>query len=152
MFAARLCALGIDEVHLVQDWGDPSFRDAFRQIALVHARMLQGTVMISLTATLLAGQETSELLKTLGLSPGTFFFQRRSNIRHDVQDIYRVLRHELSGWTFPDLDWVVDGNRKTIIYCSNFALGFRLRVYYNCRAPHKIIRICSTLHQACPVW
>jgi hypothetical protein len=41
-FTSRLSLLGIDEVHLVQDWGDPSLRDAFRHIALVHARMPRG--------------------------------------------------------------------------------------------------------------
>ncbi|KAF8798687.1 P-loop containing nucleoside triphosphate hydrolase protein [Phlegmacium glaucopus] len=145
VFTLRLCLLGIDEVHLVQDWGDPSFRDAFRHIALVHARMPRGTIIIGLTATLLAGQETTELLKTLGFTPGTFFFQRHSNIRRDVQDIYRVLRHGLSGWTFPDLDWVIEGNRKTLIYCPNFALCFRLRIYYYYKAPHKLVRIYNSL-------
>lgn len=145
MFSSRLCALGIDEVHLVQDWGDSSFRESFRHIALVHARMPRGTTLVGLTATLLAGQETTELLKTLALTPGNFFFQRRSNIRRDVQDIYRVLRHGLAGWTFPDLDWVVEGDRKTIVYCSNFALCFRLRVYYHYKAPHKAIRIYNSL-------
>ena len=144
-FTLRLCLLGIDEVHLVQDWGDPSFRDAFRHIALVHARMPRGTIIIGLTATLLAGQETTELLKTLGFTPGTFFFQRRSNIRRDVQDIYRVLRHGLSGWTFPDLDWIIEGDRKTIIYCANYALCFRLRTYYYYKAPHKLVRIYNSL-------
>ena len=41
--------------------------------------MPRGTTMVALTATLLAGEETTELLKTLGLVPGAFFFQRRSN-------------------------------------------------------------------------
>ena len=144
-FSSRLCALGIDEVHLVQDWGDPSFRDAFRHIALVHARMPRGTVLIGLTATLLAGQETTELLKTLGLTPGTFFFQRRSNIRHDTRDIYRVLRHGLSGWSFPDLDWVIEGNRKTIIYSGTFNLGFRVHTYFRHKAPQKVIRLYNSL-------
>ena len=128
-FTLRLCLLGIDEVQ-VQDWGIPSFRDAFRHIALVHACMPRGTIIIGLTATLLAGQETTELLKTLGFTPGTFFFQRRSNIRRDVQDIYRVLRHGLSGWIFLDLDWIIEGDRKTLIYCPNYALCFRLHIYY----------------------
>ncbi|KAF8962189.1 P-loop containing nucleoside triphosphate hydrolase protein, partial [Flammula alnicola] len=144
-FSSRICALGIDEVHLVQDWGDPSFRDAFRHIALVHARMPRGTILIGLTATLLSGKETTALLNTLGLAPGSFFFQRRSNIRRDVQDIYRVLRHGLAGWSFPDLDWIVEGNRKTIIYCNNFALCFRLRTYFHYKAPHKLVRIYNSL-------
>lgn len=103
------------------------------------------TTLIGLTATLLAGQETTELLKTLGLKPGAFFFQRRSNIRPDIQDIYRILRHGLTGWKFPDLDWVVEGHRKTIIYCGNFALSFRLCVYYYYRAPSKVIRLYNSL-------
>jgi hypothetical protein len=107
--------------------------------------MPRGTIIIGLTATLLAGQETTELLKTLGFTPGTFFFQRRSNIRRDVQDIYRVLRHGLSGWLFPDLDWIIEGNRKTLIYCPNYALCFRLRTYYYYKAPHKIVRIYNSL-------
>ena len=144
-FSSRLCALGIDEVHLVQDWGDPSFRDAFRHIALVHARMPRDTVLIGLTATLLAGQETTELLQTLGLTPGTFFFQRRSNIRHDICDIYRVLRHGLSAWSFPDLDWVIEGNRKTLIYSGSFNLGFRVHTYFRHKAPQKIIRLYNSL-------
>ena len=144
-FTSRLCALGIDEVHLVQDWGDPSFRDAFRHIALVHARMPRGTVLIGLTATLLAGQETTELLQTLGLSPGTFFFQRRSNIRHDICDIYRVLRHGLSGLSFPDLDWIIEGNRKTLIYSGNFNLGFCVHTYFRHKAPQKVTRLYNSL-------
>lgn len=144
-FSSRLSALGIDEVHLVQDWGDPSFREAFRHIALVHARMPRRTTLIGLTATLLAGQETQELLQTLGLRPGNFFFQRRSNIRHDVKDIYRVLRHGLSGWTFPDLDWIVEGGRKTLIYCGSFALGFRLRVYFHYKSPSTVVRLYNSL-------
>ena len=144
-FSSRLCALGIDEVHLVQDWGDPSFREAFRHISLVHARMPRRTTLIGLTATLLAGQENQELLQTLGLRPGNFFFQRRSNIRHDVKDIYRVLRHGLSGWTFPDLDWIVEGNRKTLIYCGSFALSFRLRVYFHHKSPSTVIRLYNSL-------
>ena len=130
---------------VTQDWGDPSFRDAFRHIALVHARMPRDTVLIGLTATLLAGQETTELLQTLGLTPGTFFFQHRSNIRHDICDIYRVLRHGLSAWSFPDLDWVIEGHRKTLIYSGSFNLGFRIHTYFRHKAPQKIIRLYNSL-------
>ena len=52
-FSSHICALKINEVHLIQDWGDPSFQDAFHHIVLVHAHMLRGTVLIGLTATLL---------------------------------------------------------------------------------------------------
>jgi hypothetical protein len=103
----------------------------FCHIAPIHAHILRGTIIFSLTATLLAGQETTELLKTLGFTPGTFFFQRRSNIRREVQDIYRVLRHDLSGWTSPDVDWIIKGDQKTHLL-SNYALCLRLRAYITC--------------------
>jgi len=103
--------------------------------------MPQRTTIIATTATLLAGQETMELLERLGLTPGTSF-QRLSNRRHDVQDIIRVLRHGLSGWSFPDLDWVVEGTRKMIIYCENYSICLRLRIYL---APHRIICIYNSL-------
>ena len=140
-----MCLFGIDEVHLVQDWGDPSFREEFRLIALVHARMPRDTILMSTTATLLAGQETEQLLKTLNLKPGTFFFQKRSNRRSDVQDIYRTLRHGLNSWSFPDLDWIIEGTCKTIIYCENFSLCFRLRVYFYHLNPQKTVRIYNSL-------
>lgn len=107
--------------------------------------MPRHTTLIGITATLLAGDETTELLKTLGLVPGTFFFQRRSNARPDLQDIYRVLHHGLTGWTFPDLDWVIEGTRKTIIYCATFAICLHLCVYYHYKAPQKIVRIYNSL-------
>jgi len=68
--------------------------------------------MPALMAALLGGQETTKLLKTLSLCSGPFFFQRRSNIRLNVNNIYRVLRrgHSLSGWMIPDFDCVVEGN------------------------------------------
>jgi len=81
-------------------------------IALILARMPRGTTMVALTATLLAGEETTKLLKTLGLVRGAFFVQRRSNARHDVQDIYRVLRHGLSSWSFSDPTWIFECERK----------------------------------------
>jgi len=117
-FYKRLYALGVHEVYLVQDWGDPSFRKAFRHIALVLGRMLRGTTMVALTTNLLPGEETTELLKTLGLVPGAFFFQTRSNARHDIEDIYRVLRHGLSSCSFSDLAWIVEGDQKILIYCE----------------------------------
>lgn len=117
-FNSRLHALGIDKVHLVQDWGDPSFRESFHTISLVHAHMPRDTTMIALTTstTLLAGPESIALLNILGLAPGSFFFQRRSNIRHDMRDIYRVLNHGIGEWAFLDLDWILESARKTIIY------------------------------------
>jgi superfamily II DNA helicase RecQ len=127
-FSERIAALGLDEMHLVMDWGNPGFREAFRHIGLVLARLPRSTTFIGATATLLRHQ-TSPLFSILGLKPGTFFFNRRSNLRTDVHLIFRVLRHGLGGWYFPDLKWIVEGDRKTVIYCDTISLAFRLLVY-----------------------
>lgn len=95
------------------------------------------TTLIGLTATLLAGRYEQELFTLLGLPPGSFFFQRRSNIRGEVQNLFRELRHGLGGWTFPDLAWIMHSSRKTIIFCDTISLSFRLRVYFRTIAPNK---------------
>lgn len=127
-FSERIVALGLDEMHLVMDWGNAGFRESFRQIGLVLARLPQSTTFLGVTATL-PKRQTSPLTLTLGLKPGSFFFNRRSNLRTDVRLIFRVLRHGLGGWYFPDLKWIVEGARKTIIYCDTISLAFRFLVY-----------------------
>ncbi|KAF4583643.1 hypothetical protein EYR38_002398 [Pleurotus pulmonarius] len=139
-FTSRLCALGVDEMHLVNDWGDPDFREAFRRIGHVLARLPPKTTFIGVTATLLAGIDTSQLISTLGLPPDSYFFQRRSNVRRDMRNIFRILRHGLAGWTFPDLDWIAHSQRKTIVYCETINLGFHLSIYFRQIAPHKRVR------------
>ncbi len=87
------------------------------------------TTLIGVTATLCAGNETEPLMDILGLKPGSFFFSRRSNRRPELQLLVRKLRHGLQGHSFPDLRWVIEGHRKTIIYCSTISLAFRVFVY-----------------------
>jgi len=127
-FSGRIAALGLDEMHLVLNWGNAGFREAFRLIGLILARLPRGTTLLGTTATLLAHQ-IQPLTSSLGLKPGTFFFNRRSNRRTDVAIIFRVLRHGLGGWQFPDLKWVIEGDRKVVIYCDTISLAFRLLVY-----------------------
>ena len=135
MFQKRIAGLGLDESHLVLDWGNSGFCEAFRQIGLVLARLPSDTTFLGATATLPTHQ-TSSLISTLGLKPSTFFFNRRSNLRRDMCLIFRVLRHGLGGWQFPDLKWIVEGNRKTIIYSDTISLAFRLLVYlWHCSPP-----------------
>lgn len=128
-FRDRLVALGVDELHLVLDWGSSNFRKAFRDIGLMLACMPSRTTLIGVTATLLAGHDIERLMDVLTLKPGSFFFTRRSNRRSEVRFIMRKLRHGLQGSSFPDLKWIVEGNRKTIVYCSTVNLAYRLFVY-----------------------
>ena len=71
-FSERIAALGLDEMHLVMDWGNSGFREAFRQIGLVLACLPRSTTFIGATATLPRHQK-SPLVSILGLKPGTFF-------------------------------------------------------------------------------
>ncbi|TFY73240.1 hypothetical protein EWM64_g10773 [Hericium alpestre] len=56
-------------------------------------------------------------------------------MRPDIQLLIHVLTARLGGWNFPDLDWVLERNRKTIIFCKTILLGFRVMVYLWLRAP-----------------
>jgi hypothetical protein len=117
-FAARLCAIAVDEAHLLNSWGR-SWRQAFQQIGFVRARF-PNVVLIALTATMRAGQPTESVCESLGLHRGRFHFIRRSNARPDVQILFRTMKSGLGGKKFPELDWVLAEKRKTFTHQSPF--------------------------------
>ncbi|KAJ3979104.1 P-loop containing nucleoside triphosphate hydrolase protein [Lentinula detonsa] len=125
-FYSRIVALDVDEIHLVLTWGAPGFRNSFRDIGNALMRLPRWTTLTGVTATLPEGIDTLSLMRILGLRSGSFVFTRRSNHRPELQFIFRVLRHGLQGWSFPDFDWALNGQRKTIIYCRTISLAFRL--------------------------
>jgi superfamily II DNA helicase RecQ len=86
-FSERIAALGLDEMHLVLDWGNAGFREAFRLIGLILACLPHGTTLLGTTATLLVKHNRS--FRALG----TFFFNRRSNLRTHASIRLGVLRH-----------------------------------------------------------
>ncbi|KAF7800028.1 hypothetical protein EIP86_011271 [Pleurotus ostreatoroseus] len=127
-FMARICAYAIDEFHLLNSWGK-GFRKSFQQIGFVRARLRQGTVLIGTTATLLAGPSASNIYKFLGLREGHFYLLKRSNFRPEIQRLYRPLRTGLGGQSFPELRWISQEKRKTIIFAPTISLGLRIFVY-----------------------
>ncbi|KAJ3553133.1 hypothetical protein NM688_g3778 [Phlebia brevispora] len=149
-FSARCLGLGVDEIHLLDAWG-AGFRKSFLQIGHVRARMPSQTVLIGVTATLAVGEPTRNVLRFLGLREGDFHLIRCSNRRDDIRVIYRTLRGSLGGWTFPDFKHVLDGKRKTLIYCDTISLTFRLTAYLISIAPSmpspvKRIRMYNSLN------
>jgi hypothetical protein len=61
---------------------------------------------------------------------------------------FRELSHGLSGQDFPALCWIIEGIRKTIVYCDTISLAFRLFVYFwNCVGSDKA-PCCMRLYTA----
>ncbi|KAJ7573715.1 P-loop containing nucleoside triphosphate hydrolase protein [Mycena floridula] len=122
----RVCALGVDEVHLVVPWG-AQFRQPFRQIALARSRLPDTAVLIVLTATMRTGLPFQSVCKFLSL--GQYHLIRRSNLRPDIQIIYREIKSSIGGRRFPELDWVLTSGRTVILFCRTINLGTRVQGY-----------------------
>jgi len=94
-FAARVCAIAVDEVHLLNTWGK-GWRKAFQQIGWVCARF-SNVVLIAMTATMRGGAHTESVCKYLGLHRGRFHFIRRSNAHSDIQILFRTMKSGMGG-------------------------------------------------------
>ncbi|KAF8158057.1 P-loop containing nucleoside triphosphate hydrolase protein [Crassisporium funariophilum] len=131
-FAQRICKLGVDEIHLLHWWGK-SFRTTFQQIGLLRPRLplFRGEIisLIGTTATLRKGQILNNICHILGLKPGCYHRILRSNMRHDIQLIFREMHSGIGGSSFPELDWILEEGRNTVIFCKTISLGFRVVCY-----------------------
>jgi superfamily II DNA helicase RecQ len=87
-FSARLCFLGIDELHLIYWWGK-SFRPAFQQLGVIRARLPlrdgRPIPILGTSATLREGAPMDSIRAVLGLIPGKYHLIRRSNMRQDTK-------------------------------------------------------------------
>ncbi|KAJ6627941.1 P-loop containing nucleoside triphosphate hydrolase protein, partial [Mycena sp. CBHHK59/15] len=134
-FYDRVCALGVDEIHLLVNWG-LSFRKALLQIGFMRARFQVGIPIIGLTASLLADiMVENAIFDHLGVSRGEFHLIRRSNAWHDVQVLFRQLYSGLDGRRFPEVAWVLKDFTKTIIFGGTISCVFRLKAYLNSLLP-----------------
>ncbi|KAJ7126642.1 P-loop containing nucleoside triphosphate hydrolase protein, partial [Mycena filopes] len=130
-FYDRVCVLGVDEIHLLVQWG-LSFRKAFAQIGLMRARLPPRTPVIGLTATLLSDTKVeNSIYSLLGVNRGEFHLIRRSNARYDIQILFRRLDSGLDGRFFPELAWVLKNRDKPIIFGGTISRVFRLKCYLN---------------------
>jgi len=139
-FNKRLCVLGIDEIHLLHWWGK-SFRPAFTQLGLIRARLPlrrgHPLPIVGTTATLREGPVKDAVCTLLGLKSGQYHLIRRSNLRNDIQLIFRAMKSGIGGIFFPELDWILDEGRNTVIFCKSIHLGFRVACYLWRRANAK---------------
>ncbi len=124
----EVVALGVDEVHLLNTWGQ-SFRKAFTHIGSVRMRFTHSPVLIALTATLRTGKPYDSVCHFLGLHAGHFCFIRRSNQRHDLRFLFRTVQSTPRAFRFPELAWVLTEGRRVIVFCRTIALTFRVAMY-----------------------
>ncbi|EAU93471.1 hypothetical protein CC1G_12065 [Coprinopsis cinerea okayama7 len=131
-FAARLCRYGIDEAHLIVNWGKTGFRNAFMELGHMRSRLplVNNHLMpvIVTSATIRPGEPMDTICNVLGLTAGDYHLIRRSNLRPDIKIIIRELSSSLSGLSFPELDWILEQNN-TVIFCRTIGIGFRVAAY-----------------------
>ncbi|KAJ7577493.1 hypothetical protein C8J56DRAFT_1113552 [Mycena floridula] len=109
----RIIALGVDEVHL--------------QIAHARARLSDTAVVIALTATMRTGAPFRSVCKFLSIQEHDFHLIRQSNLRPDIQMVYRELKSGLGGRHFPELDWILPSGRTVVLFCRTISLGTRIQ-------------------------
>jgi len=124
----RLFALMIDEVHLLYVWG-PAFRPEYVQIGHLRKRFPERTVMIAFTATLREGDPRNFVCRFLGLHPGKFHFVQGSNARYDVKLVVKLFPHGKQSEKFPELDWLLLENGKTLLFCKSIKFGSKIHQY-----------------------
>ncbi|KAJ7699249.1 P-loop containing nucleoside triphosphate hydrolase protein, partial [Mycena rosella] len=128
-FQDRICGTGFDEVHLLNTWGQ-SFRKDFLQVGFAKARMSgRHNPWILTSATVRHGAPFDSICRLLGLDQTDFHLIRRSSARPDVQILFRDLVSPISGDSFPEPDWIITGDRPTIIFAKTISLGSRIYSY-----------------------
>ncbi|KAF7369592.1 P-loop containing nucleoside triphosphate hydrolase protein [Mycena venus] len=146
-FYERVCALGVDEIHLLVSWG-LLFRKAFQQIGFMRARLRPGIPVIGLTATMLGDTSVADAIYALlGVNRGEFYLLRRSNARYDIQVLFRQLVSGIDGRKFPELAWILQNRDKTLVFCRTISLVFRVKAYLNSLLPddpHRDFRLART--------
>ncbi|KAG6887537.1 hypothetical protein C0992_011878 [Termitomyces sp. T32_za158] len=134
-FCANAVLLGIDEAHVLTPWGK-EFRPVYKQIENLRHRLSKHCITVAVTATLSPGKETNALCKSLGFKAENsshrvkFHLVRLSCERSNVRTIIMELRTPLTGWIFPDIQWVfITSGIKGVIYCASLDLQLRVALY-----------------------
>jgi superfamily II DNA helicase RecQ len=128
-FTSNLVQCTVDELHLIDEWGR-DFRIAFRIIGkFIRGRFPTRMSVVGLTATLLPGEPTLSVCKSLGFFRGSFNLVRRSNERTNMQLSILTASKGFSGHSFPDLLPYLNQNRKTVISCQSLDVVYRVLVY-----------------------
>ncbi|KZV86614.1 hypothetical protein EXIGLDRAFT_595819, partial [Exidia glandulosa HHB12029] len=105
-FREYIALVPSDEAQVVDMWGE-EFRKAYASIALLRPRLPPWVTYLGLTATCLLGPQKDAIVRGLGLREGQYILHRGDCERHDLRLFIRPILHGVSGYHFPDLDWLV---------------------------------------------
>lgn len=144
VFWTRTCALGFDEVHILNVWG-PCFRKDFLQMGFVKAQLNDSHCPWILTsATIHNGPPFDNICRLLALCGSPLHIIWYSNYRPEIQLLFRVLTSPIDGDSFPELDWVLDSGHSTLIFAKTISLGSQIHGHlYNKATPRNCDRnIC----------
>ena len=150
-FCKRVCLFVVDEVHLLDSWGN-SFWKAYLQIEFMRAHFKSTLVMIAMMVTLLPGKQTEWVCKFVGLQG--YHMVQWSNRWPEVQLLFHTLSHGIENWEFPDLWWVIEDiqQKKIIIFCMSIKDSFHIFsfLWKQLDSPHAIwgeqIQMYNTLN------
>ncbi|KAH7888805.1 P-loop containing nucleoside triphosphate hydrolase protein, partial [Phlebopus sp. FC_14] len=128
-FNQRISMMAIDEVHLMNTWGQ-TFRRDYEQTGWMRARIGRRVTVLAVTATLQAGIPTRRVCEFLGFQDGQYHVIRRSNMRHDIQLLFRTMQSGIRGTKFPELDWILkERHHRVLLLCATINLDFRADAY-----------------------
>ncbi|KAK7012555.1 hypothetical protein R3P38DRAFT_3209909 [Favolaschia claudopus] len=140
-FRANVVYGCIDEVHLVNEWGE-SFRPQFKHIgAFLRGRLPSSVSIMGLSATLQPGTETNSICRSLGFFGDNYYLLRLSNERPNTQFIMEPLKNGVGGTEFPQLLRYLNSGRKGIIHCFAIDDVFRIFMYLWNSLPESLDRL-----------
>jgi hypothetical protein len=101
----------------------------FLQMGFVKARLNDAHCPWNLTsATIRDGAPFDNILHLLGLRGTPLHIIRRSNYRPEIQPLFREFTFPIDGDSFPELEWVLESGRSTLIFAKTISLGTRIQV------------------------
>lgn len=159
-FRMRIALGVVEEAHVIDLWGD-EFREAYKLIATLRARLPPWVTFVGLTATCRPGVQTAAVIKGMGFRPAELSVQRGDCERRDLHLVIRPILYGISGIVFPDLDWMVPEacssksllSVKTLVYCTSIKLGHRVARYLRTLLPNELrssqLSLIRHVHSLC---
>ncbi|GJF00902.1 P-loop containing nucleoside triphosphate hydrolase protein [Phanerochaete sordida] len=147
----------LDEVHLFNESDKSVWREPYRALKELRARMPSSTAWGAFTGTA-SVSEAQTVASGLGFRPGYYVDARYSLDRPNLKYITRFMAHSVSGWEFWDLAWVIPFGLNTagdipttLIFCDTIDRSYRIMTFLDRLIPETIpgrlekIKLCNSL-------